>query len=175
MALENIQSDTPGQRQLVIVDRSGLWKGKPVKTLTEGLTKKGGRNNTGRITSVQSRRRSQAHLPHGRFQASREGVGHGRADRIRSQPDRIHCAGQVRDGDLSYILAPQRLNQATPCVRIDQGVDVKPGNCMPLSSMPVGTIIHNVEMKPGKGGQIARSAGAYAQLVGRDQGMASCV
>jgi large subunit ribosomal protein L2 len=95
-------------------------------------------------------------------------------ERIEYDPNRTAFIALIKyeNGDLSYILAPQRLNEGDTVVSGSTGVDVKPGNCMPLSSMPVGTIIHNVEMKPGKGGQIARSAGAYAQLVGRDQGMA---
>ncbi|MCR4267659.1 50S ribosomal protein L2 [Nitratireductor sp. ZSWI3] len=173
MALKKYKPVTPGQRQLVIVDRSGLHKGKPVKGLTEGLTGKGGRNNTGRITA--------------RFQ----GGGHKRTyrlidfkrrkfdvsatvERLEYDPNRTAFIALVRyeDGELSYILAPQRLAPGDKVIASDKGVDVKPGNAMPLSAMPVGTIVHNVELKPGKGGQIARSAGAYVQLVGRDQGMA---
>ncbi|WP_295815075.1 50S ribosomal protein L2, partial [uncultured Nitratireductor sp.] len=173
MALKKYKPVTPGQRQLVIVDRSGLYKGKPVKGLTEGLTGKGGRNNTGRITA--------------RFQ----GGGHKRTyrlidfkrrkldvsatvERIEYDPNRTAFIALVRyeDGELSYILAPQRLAVGDKVVASEKAVDVKPGNAMPLAAMPIGTIVHNVEMKPEKGGQIARSAGAYVQLVGRDQGMA---
>jgi large subunit ribosomal protein L2 len=173
MALKHFKPVTPGQRQLVIVDRSGLYKGKPVKGLTEGLTSKGGRNNPGRVTA--------------RFQ----GGGHKRSyrlidfkrrkfdvsatvERIEYDPNRTAFIALVRyeDGELSYILAPQRLAAGDKVIASQKAVDVKPGNAMPLGSMPIGTIVHNVEMKPGKGGQMARSAGAYAQLVGRDDGMA---
>ncbi len=173
MALKNFKPVTPSLRQLVIVDRSGLWKGKPVKQLTEGLTQKGGRNNTGRITA--------------RYQ----GGGHKRTyrvidfkrrkldvvatvERLEYDPNRSAFIALVRyeDGEMSYILAPQRLAAGDKIVSSAKNIDVKPGNAMPLSAMPVGTIIHNVEMKPEKGGQIARSAGTYAQLVGRDAGMA---
>ncbi|KFB09932.1 50S ribosomal protein L2 [Nitratireductor basaltis] len=173
MALKHFKPVTPGQRQLVIVDRSGLYKGKPVKGLTEGLTSKGGRNNTGRVTA--------------RFQ----GGGHKRSyrlidfkrrkfdvsatvERIEYDPNRTAFIALVRyeDGELSYILAPQRLAAGDKVIASSKAVDVKPGNAMPLGSMPIGTIVHNVEMKAGKGGQMARSAGAYAQLVGRDDGMA---
>jgi large subunit ribosomal protein L2 len=172
MAMKNYKPVTPGQRQLVIVDRSGLYKGKPVKGLTEGLTSSGGRNNNGRVTA--------------RFQ----GGGHKRSyriidfkrrkfdmsatvERLEYDPNRTAFIALIKyeDGELSYIIAPQRLSQGDSVVA-GEAVDVKPGNAMPLASMPIGTIVHNVELKPNKGGQIARSAGAYAQLVGRDQGMA---
>ena len=172
MALKKFKPNTPGQRQLVIVDRSGLWKGKPVKTLTEGLSKSGGRNNHGRQTSFS---RGGGHKRTYRiidFKRTREGTAN--VERIEYDPNRTAFIALLKyeDGTLSYILAPQRLNEGDQVVTGTTGVDVKPGNCMPLGNIPVGTIIHNVEMKPGKGGQIARSAGAYAQLVGRDRSMA---
>ena len=172
MALKQFRPRTPSLRQLVIVDRSELWKGKPVKALTEGLTKSGGRNNTGRIT------------------ARRMGGGHKRAyrlvdfkrrkfdvpavvERLEYDPNRSGFIALIKygDGTLSYILAPQRLKAGDTVVSGDR-VDVKPGNAMPLKNIPVGTVVHNVEMKPGKGGQLARAAGTYLQLVGRDQGYA---
>lgn len=172
MALKTYKPTTPGQRQLVLVDRSGLYKGKPVKALTEGLVSKGGRNNLGRVTV---RFRGGGHKKAYRlidFKRRKFDVV-GTVERLEYDPNRTAFIALVKyaDGDLSYILAPQRL-AAGDTVVSGQSVDVKPGNAMPLAAMPVGTIIHNVELKPGKGGQIARSAGAYAQLVGRDQGMA---
>ncbi len=172
MALKKFKPNTPGQRQLVIVDRSDLWKGKPVKTLTEGLSKSGGRNNHGRQTTFS---RGGGHKRTYRvidFKRTFEGTAS--VERIEYDPNRTAFIALLKyeDGTLSYILAPQRLNEGDQVVTGTAGVDVKPGNCMPLSNIPVGTIIHNVEMKPGKGGQIARSAGAYAQLVGRDRSMA---
>ncbi len=172
MALKHFNPTTPGQRQLVIVDRSELYKGKPVKSLTEGLSKKGGRNNTGRITvrfQGGGHKRSYRFID---FKRRKHDVV-ATVERLEYDPNRTAFIALIRyeDGELSYILAPQRLAAGDKVIS-GQSVDVKPGNAMPLSSMPVGTIIHNVEMKPGKGGQIARSAGAYAQLVGRDQGMA---
>src|SRR6185312_7879126 len=126
MALKTYNPTTPGQRQLVMVDRSALYKGKPVKALTEGKLSSGGRNNTGRITV--------------RFR----GGGHKKALRLvdfkREQ---------------AYILAPQRLAVGDTIVAGNY-VDVKPGNVMPLGNMPVGTIVHNIETKIGKGGQLAR-------------------
>ena len=173
MALKNYKPVTPGQRQLVIVDRSGLHKGKPVKGLTVGLTSKGGRNNYGRITARfqgGGHKRTYRLIDFKRRKFDVPGV----VERLEYDPNRTGFIALVRydDGELSYILAPQRLAAGDRVVSSEKGADVKPGNAMPLSAMPVGTIVHNVELKPGKGGQIARSAGSYAQLVGRDQGMA---
>jgi large subunit ribosomal protein L2 len=172
MALKTFKPTTPSQRQLVIVDRSELWKGEPVKTLTEGLRKSGGRNNSGRVTvrwrggGVKRRYRIVD------FKRTKDDMA-ATVERLEYDPNRTAFIALVRyeDGELSYILAPQRLKAGDKVVSGDK-VDVKPGNAMPMRSIPVGTIIHNVEMKPGKGGQLARSAGTYAQLVGRDAGYA---
>jgi large subunit ribosomal protein L2 len=169
MALKKFKPNTPGQRQLVIVDRSGLWKGKPVKALTEGLTSSGGRNNTGRVTA---RRRGGGHKRTYRmvdFKRRKFDV-EGTIARIEYDPNRTAFIALVgyADGEQAYVLAPQRLGVGDKIISSLNGADVKPGNAMPLKTIPVGTIIHNVEMKPEKGGQIARSAGAYVQLVGRD-------
>jgi large subunit ribosomal protein L2 len=172
MALKTYKPITPGQRGLVLVDRSDLHKGEPVKALTEGLTKKGGRNNTGRITM---RRRGGGAKRRYRVVDFKRGKTDMTAtvQRLEYDPNRTAFIALVEyeDGELSYILAPQRLKAGDQVVSGER-VDVKPGNAMPMANMPIGTIIHNVEMKPGKGGQIARSAGTYAQLVGRDQGYA---
>ncbi|ESR26515.1 50S ribosomal protein L2 [Lutibaculum baratangense] len=172
MALKHYNPITPGQRQLVIVDRSGLYKGDPVKSLTEGLTKKGGRNNLGRITA---RRRGGGHKRLYRvvdFKRTKFDVS-ATVERLEYDPNRSAFIALLNyeDGEQAYILAPQRLQVGDKVVSGKQ-TDVKPGNAMPLSAIPIGTIVHNVEMKPGKGGQIARSAGTYVQLVGRDQGYA---
>ena len=172
MALKKFNPITPSTRQLVIVDRSGLYKGKPVKGLTEGLTKNGGRNNTGRVTSRfigGGHKRTYRIID---FKRRKFDVC-GTVERLEYDPNRTAFIALIKydDGELAYILAPQRL-AAGDRVVAGESVDVKPGNAMPLGAMPVGTIVHNVELKPGKGGQIARSAGAYVQLVGRDQGMA---
>lgn len=168
MALKKYKPTTPGQRGLVQVDRSALYSGKPVKKLTEGLSKNGGRNNTGRITA---RRRGGGHKRSYRmidFKRTKFDMV-ATVERLEYDPNRSAFIALIRyeDGELSYILAPQRLGEGDKVVS-GQSVDVKPGNAMPLSSIPIGTIVHNVEMKPGKGGQIARSAGTFAQLVGRD-------
>ena len=172
MPLKTFKPNTPSTRQLVIVERSGLHKGKPVKSLTRGLTKKAGRNSDGRITA---RRRGGGHKRLYRlvdFKRRKFDVP-ATVERIEYDPNRTAFIALVtyEDGEKTYIIAPQRL-KAGDTVVAGEKTDVKPGNAMPLRSMPVGTIIHNIEMKPGKGAQLARSAGAYAQLVGRDQGYA---
>jgi large subunit ribosomal protein L2 len=172
MALKNFNPITPSLRNLVLVDRSGLWKGKPVKELTEGLTKKGGRNNLGRITA---RRRGGGHKRRYRlvdFKRRNFDVP-AKVLRLEYDPNRTAFIALIEyeGGEKSYILAPQRL-AAGDTVISGEKADIKPGNAMPLASIPVGTIVHNVEMKVGKGGQIARSAGTYVQLVGRDAGYA---
>ena len=173
MALKKFKPTTPGQRNLVLVDRSDLYKGKPVKALTEGLRKSGGRNNTGRITM---RRIGGGHKRRYRFIDFKRNTKFdvpATVERIEYDPNRTAFIALIRyeDGELSYIIAPQRL-QVGDKVIAGNRVDVKPGNAMPMANIPVGTIIHNVEMKPGKGAQIARSAGTYVQLVGKDQGYA---
>jgi large subunit ribosomal protein L2 len=172
MALKQYKPTTPGRRGLVLVSRAGLWKGKPEKSLTEGLTKSGGRNNTGRITA---RRRGGGHKRRYRvidFKRTRFDSP-ATVERLEYDPNRTAFIALIRydDGELAYILAPQRIGVGD-VVAAGPGVDIKPGNALPLQNIPVGTIIHNVEMKKGKGGQIARSAGTYAQLVGKDQGYA---
>lgn len=171
MSLKHYKAMTPGQRGLVLIDRSGLYKGKPVKHLTEGKSQKGGRNNAGRITA---RRRGGGHKQRYRivdFKRTRE--GRATVERLEYDPNRTAFIALIRyeDGDLAYILAPQRLGVGDT-VEAGPGADIKPGNALPLRNIPVGTIVHNVEMKIGKGGQIARAAGAYVQLVGRDSGYA---
>ena len=173
MALKQFNPTTPGQRNLVLVDRSSLYKGKPVKTLTEGLTKNGGRNNSGRITA---RRIGGGHKRRYRLVDFKRNGKLGipaTVERLEYDPNRTAFIALIKyeDGDLAYILAPQRLNPGDMVIA-DRAADIKPGNAMPMANIPVGTIIHNVEMKVGKGGQIARSAGTYAQLVGKDQGYA---
>jgi len=172
MALKTYNPSSPAQRQLVQVDRSELWKGKPVKNLTEGLTKSGGRNNSGRITIWQ---RGGGHKRRYRlvdFKRQKWDVP-ATVERLEYDPNRTAFIALIRyeDGDLSYILAPQRVGIGDVVVAGEK-VDIKPGNALPLRSVPIGSIIHNVELTPGKGGQVARSAGTYVQLVGRDGGYA---
>ena len=168
MALKTYKPTTPGQRGLVLIDRSDLWKGRPVKSLTQGLTGKGGRNNTGRITM---RRRGGGVKKLYRivdFKRRKFDVP-AVVERIEYDPNRTAFIALIKyeDGTQSYILAPQRLAVGDTVVA-GAKVDIKPGNAMPFRGMPIGTIVHDVGMKPGKGGQIARAAGTYAQFVGRD-------
>ncbi len=176
MALRQYNPTSPGTRGLVLIDRSTLHKGGPVKALTEGKTKTGGRNNKGHVTS---RGIAGGHKQRYRIVDFKRRTWDVPAtvERIEYDPNRsafiaLIKYAQVAEGqsELAYILAPQRLAPGDTVVA-GRKVDVKPGNAMELQQVPVGTIVHNVEMKPGKGGQIARAAGTYVQVVGRDRGM----
>jgi large subunit ribosomal protein L2 len=172
MALKTFKPVTNAQRQLVLVDRSGLHKGPPVKQLTKGQKRPGGRNNLGRITvrwQGGGHKQSYRTIDFKRVRNDEPAT----VERLEYDPNRTCFIALIkyRNGDLAYIIAPQRL-AAGDVVMAGDKVDVKPGNAMPLGAMPVGTIVHNVEMKPGKGGQIARAAGTYAQYLGRDAGYA---
>jgi len=167
MALKTYKPTTPGQRKLVLVDRSGLYKGKPLKALTEGKISTGGRNNNGRITT---RFRGGGHKKAYRVVDFRR-AKHQPAvvERIEYDPNRTGFIALIKyeDGERAYILCPQRLAEGDSIVA-GEHVDVKPGNAMPAGNIPIGSIVHNIEIKIGKGGQLARSAGTYAQIVGRD-------
>ena len=172
MALKTFKAVTPSRRHLVLVERSDLYKGGPVKELTEGLNKTGGRNNQGRITS---RRMGGGHKRRYRFIDFRRNKFDVAAtvERLEYDPNRTAFIALIKyeDGERSYILAPQRL-QIGDTIISGEKVDIKPGNAMPLKNMPVGTVVHNIELNPGRGGQVARSAGCYAQLIGKDAGYA---
>jgi large subunit ribosomal protein L2 len=172
MALKQFNPTSPGRRGLVLVDRSELHKGKPEKKLVEGLTKSGGRGGNGRI-AVRFRGGGAKRLYRLVDFKRRKWNVPATVERLEYDPNRTAFIALIKyeDGELAYILAPQRL-KAGDTVIASEKVDVKPGNAAPLSGLPIGTIVHNVELKPMKGGQIARSAGAYAQLVGRDGGYA---
>jgi large subunit ribosomal protein L2 len=172
MPMRNFNPVTASLRGTVLIDRSDLWKGKPVKGLTEGKNHTGGRNNHGRITS---RFRGGGHKQSYRaidFKRRKFGVL-AVVQRLEYDPNRSAFIALIKyqDGELSYILAPQRL-RAGDTIEAGDRADIKPGNAKPLASIPVGTIVHNIEMKPGAGGKIARAAGTYAQLVGKDAGWA---
>jgi large subunit ribosomal protein L2 len=172
MALKHFNPVTASLRGTVLIDRSELWKGKPVKGLTEGEHSSGGRNNHGRITS---RFRGGGHKQAYRlvdFKRRKFDVA-AVVERLEYDPNRTAFIALIKyaDNELSYIIAPQRLKVGDPVVS-GLRVDIKPGNAMPLAAIPVGTIIHNIELKPGAGGKMARSAGTFAQLVGKDQGYA---
>ena len=169
MALKHYNPTSPGQRGLITVDRSALHKGKPVKKLIEGLSRTGGRNNSGHVTSWHKggghkRRYRLVDFKRNKFDVEAT------VERIEYDPNRTAFIALItyEDGEQSYILAPQRIGAGDKVIA-SSNADIKPGNAMPLSAIPVGTIVHNVEMKVGKGGQLARSAGTYVQLIGRDQ------
>ncbi|MBW8811870.1 MAG: 50S ribosomal protein L2 [Caulobacterales bacterium] len=172
MALKQFNPTSPGRRELVLVDKSELHKGRPEKSLVEGLSKSGGRGGGGRI-AVRFRGGGAKRLYRLVDFKRRKWDVPATVERLEYDPNRSAFIALVKyaDGELSYILAPQRLKVGDTVVASERA-DVKPGNAMPLRGMPIGTIIHNVELKPAKGGQMARSAGTYAQLVGRDAGYA---
>ena len=172
MALKSYKPTTPGQRGLVLIDRSELWKGRPVKKLTEGLSNKGGRNNAGRITMRRKGGGAKRLYRIVDFKRRKHGVG-AVVERLEYDPNRSGFIALIKydDGEQSYILAPQRLKVGDNVISAEK-TDIKPGNAMPFTGMPIGSIVHNIELKPGKGGQLARSAGTYAQFVGRDGGYA---
>ena len=172
MALKTFNPTSPGRRQLVLVDKSDLHKGKPVKALTEGLSKKGGRNNRGRITARRiggGAKRLYRKVDFKRTRWDMPAV----VERLEYDPNRTAFIALIKyeDGQLSYIIAPQRLEPGDTVIT-SKTADIKPGNTLPLKSIPVGTIIHNIELKPLKGAQMVRAAGTYAQLVGRGGGYA---
>jgi large subunit ribosomal protein L2 len=172
MALKTFKPTSPGLRQVVLIDRSELWKGGPVKSLTEGLKSTGGRNNHGHITTRHkggghSRRYRIVDFKRRKFDVAAT------VERIEYDPNRTAFIALVKypDGERNYIIAPQRLAVGDTVVSGER-VDIKPGNALPMRNIPVGTIIHNVELKPGSGGKLSRSAGSFVQLVGKDQGYA---
>lgn len=172
MALKSYKPVTPTQRHLVTVDRTGLWKGKPVKSLTQGATKTGGRSNTGRLTAFRTgggHKRSYRIIDFKRRKFDVPAT----VERLEYDPNRSAFIALIKyqDGELAYIIAPQNLNVGDTVISGERA-DIKPGNTLPLKNIPVGTFVHNVEMKEGKGGQLARSAGAFVQLVGKDGGYA---
>lgn len=172
MALKQFKPVTPSLRSVILIDRSDLYKGRPVKSLTEGKPKTGGRNNAGRITTRHhggGHKRLYRIIDFRRRKFNVEGT----VERIEYDPNRTAFIALVRysDGELSYILAPQRLAPGDKVISGER-VDIRPGNALPMRNIPVGTIIHNVELKPGRGGQLVRAAGTFAQLVGKDQGFA---
>jgi large subunit ribosomal protein L2 len=173
MSLKNFNPTTPSLRGTVLIDRSGLWKGKPIKGLTEGKSHSGGRNNHGRITV---RFRGGGHKQSYRIVDFKRRANWGMpatVERIEYDPNRTAFIALVKytNNEIAYIIAPQRLKVGDVVVASDKA-DIKPGNAMPLGAIPVGTVIHNIELKPGAGAKVARSAGTFAQLVGKDAGLA---
>lgn len=168
MALKTYNPTSPGRRQLITVDKSELHKGAPEKALTVQLSGTGGRNNNGRITSFQ---RGGGHKRRYRlidFKRTKFGVP-ATVERLEYDPNRSAFIALVayKDGEKAYILAPQKL-KAGDVVMSGPQAEITPGNALPLKNIPVGTVVHNVEVKPGAGGKMARSAGSSVQLAGKD-------
>ena len=168
MPLQKAKPTSAGRRFVVSVKTQGLHKGKPHDALLEKKSKKGGRNNNGRITV---RHQGGGHKQRYRvvdFKRDKDGIP-GVVERLEYDPNRSAHLALVKyaDGERRYILAPKGIESGAPVIS-GEDAPIKPGNCLPLKSIPVGTVIHNVEMRPGKGGQMVRSAGGYAQLAARE-------
>jgi large subunit ribosomal protein L2 len=172
MAIKKYKPTSPGRRTMSVSSFEEITKTRPEKSLTEPLTKKGGRNNNGRITT---RHQGGGHKRRYRvvdFKRVKDGVP-AKVAAIEYDPNRsarialLHYA----DGAKAYILAPARLRVGAT-VESGPTADIKPGNALPLENIPTGTMVHNVELKPGQGGKLARSAGSSVQLVAKDAGHA---
>lgn len=173
MAIKSYNPTTPSQRGLISIDRSDLWKGSPLKILTESFKDEAGRNNKGQITV---RRRGAGHKKAYRvidFNRNKFDIV-ATVERIEYDPNRTAFIALIKydDGVFSYILAPNKLQVGDKICSSKKLLDIKPGNTMPMSIMPIGSLIHNVEAKIGSGAAVARSAGSFAQLVGKDNGYA---
>lgn len=169
MALRKLKPITPGTRFYSVSTFEEITKSKPERSLLAPLKKSGGRNNTGRITS---RHRGGGHKRRYRiidFKRNKHGVN-ARVEAIEYDPNRTARIALLKydDGELRYILAPNSV-KVGDVLQSGSNAEIRDGNALPLSKIPVGSFIHNVEMKPGKGGQIARSAGNSAVLVARDE------
>jgi large subunit ribosomal protein L2 len=168
MSLHKSRPTSAGRRFRIGVKTEGLHKGKPFAPLLDGKTSTGGRNNKGRITV---RHQGGGHKQRYRnidFKRNKDGIP-GTIERLEYDPNRSAHIALVKyaDGERRYILAPKGVEVGTPVISGEEAA-IKPGNALPLRSIPVGTLIHNIEMKPGKGGQLVRSAGGVAQLAARE-------
>ena len=173
MSLKNYKAITPSLRELITIDRSQLWKGAPLKILTRSSAQKAGRNNMGHITvrhKSAGHKKSYRVIDFKRDKYDVEAV----VERIEYDPNRTAFIALLKytDGVYSYIIAPDKLTVGDKVISSRTLTDIKVGNALPLSEIPIGTIVHNIELKPGSGGVIARSAGTYAQLAGKDGGYA---
>ena len=169
MTLKNFKPTTPGLRGTVLVDKSHLWKGKPVKSLVVKYQSTGGRNNQGKITSRRMRGGAKRKYRVIDFKRNKFGV-EGEVVRNEYDPNRSSFISLIKysDDEFRYILAPQKLIAGKKIVSSDTA-EIAIGNCLPLKNIPVGTNIHNIELKPGAGGQLARSAGTSAQIISKEE------
>ena len=171
MGIKKLSPTSPARRYQTYLTNDDITADKPHKPLLVSKKRTDGRNNLGKMTV---RHRGGGHKQRYRFvDFKRRKAGAATVERLEYDPNRSAFIALVKyqDGTLSYILAPQRI-QAGDTVEAGEKADIKPGNALPLSNIPVGTIVHNIELKMGSGGQLCRSAGTYAQIIGRDQGMA---
>ena len=168
MPIQKAKPTSPGRRFVVKVQHRHLHKGKPVDALVEKKTKTGGRNNAGRITSRHSGGGHKQRYRIIDFKRNKDGIP-GTVERIEYDPNRSAHLALIKyaDGERRYIIAPKGVEVGTEIVS-GQQVAIKPGNAMPMRNIQVGSIVHCVELKPGKGAQMVRSAGASAQLVARE-------
>ncbi|MDR3126539.1 MAG: 50S ribosomal protein L2 [Rickettsiales bacterium] len=172
MAMKTYNPVTPSLRETSLVDKSALHKGGPVKSLTVGIKKTGGRNNKGHQTNRNMGGGARRRYRVIDFKRAKRDMP-ATVERIEYDPNRTAFIALIKyeDGGLAYILAPQKLVPGAKVVAGEKA-DIQIGNALPLRNIPMGTIIHNIEMKPGHGGQLARSAGCYASLAGKDGGYA---
>ncbi len=172
MVLKKYNPSTSSQRGLLLVNKSGLWKGRSLKSLSLGLNRKSGRNNIGRITSRHRGGGCKRKYRLIDFKRNKDGI-EAVVERIEYDPNRTAFIALLRykDGVNSYILAPNMLKVGDVVISGDN-VDIKDGNCLPLRDIPIDTVIHNIEMKVGKGGQLVRAAGMFASVIGKNLGYA---
>jgi len=170
MAIRTYRPYTPSRRFMTGLDSSDITSKPTVKSLLKKLPASGGRNNNGRITSRHKEAGAKKQYRIIDFKRRKFGI-EGTVSTIEYDPYRNCriCLVTYADGEKRYILQPSGLKVGDKIQAAEAGLDIKPGNAMKLKNIPVGTIIHNIEMKPGKGGQIARSAGGYAQLMGKEE------
>jgi large subunit ribosomal protein L2 len=173
MAVKRHKPTSPGRRFASWSDRAEVTRSRPEKSLTEGLTKSGGRNTNGRITSRHRGGGAKRLYRKIDFKRKKDGVP-AKVAAIEYDPNRTSYIALLHyaDGEKSYILAPNRLRVGATVVSGDDA-DIQVGNCLPLRRIPTGTVVHNVEMTPGRGGQMGRSAGTQIQLVAKEGGRAT--
>lgn len=173
MAVKQYRPITPSQRGMSVIDYRSLDKVEPLNSAVEKKTAMTGRNSAGRITVRHKGGGVRQHYRLIDFKRNKRGIA-GKVEYIEYDPNRTAFIARIlyRDGERRYIIAPDGLQKGIDIVADESGVDVKPGNATKLANIPFGTFVHNIEMKPGKGGQMARSAGAFCQLVGRVDGYA---
>ncbi|MDD3554678.1 MAG: 50S ribosomal protein L2 [Deltaproteobacteria bacterium] len=168
MPIKTFKPTTKSRRSMTVLDNSDITKNKPEKSLIEPLKKTGGRNNYGRVTARHRGGGSKLFYRIIDFKRNKLGIP-AKVSAIEYDPNRSARIAllQYTDGEKGYIIAPHGLSVGDAVIS-DVAADIRPGNCMELRNMPLGTLVHNVEMRPGKGGQIVRSAGAAAQLMAKE-------